>query len=561
MGIRIKSWRNWASSGKGYDMTNQIKGKKGNFISRNRLQAVSETALCIVAVVKLAFLSKQTGNLGVGLYATVFAAVLLIGFLIAGALSEVTCKAVTYRRARGQYKNAVNVMKAGSLMGFVIGCLIFLILFFVSGRLTNATFAMGAYGRFTMLFMAASLPFLFMGYAIMGCFEGFSFDTAKGAAKLIFAVTDLLVSLVFIFAACKMAHAHAALLHDENVIYAFGATGAAAGFFVSCIIAFLWLRILFRGFRIKMKPAMAEDLGRGLENSTEQIMGLFSASPIPLFRSVILIAPMLIDLLLLFRFQRTLDTVLLFGSLISGHLLWFMLPILLNGILCSYAQDYLEKVMKKEDVYHGGMRILSSGKQFLCTILPIICVSSVICPLLSETFFMSYGKGSAALAGGFVALFCLSKLIGSLLRGVDRELAGILCGLAACVVQTVCAVILLKGEVSLNNLFVCGLVYGLVLFAGAFVCLLPFCVYRKNMASSLLMPIVASVAALVAALLCQFLKNATGGLIAACLAIVVSFLVHSVTLVVMGCTRKGEVKEFPQGAFLSLIGRIMGIDS
>lgn len=551
-------------------MTNQVKGKKGNFISRNRLQAVSETAICIVAVVKLVFLFKQTGNLGIGLYATVFAAVMLVGFLIAGTLSEVTRKAVTYRRARGQYKNAVNVMKAGSLIGFVIGCLIFLILFFLSGRLTNSIFAMGAYGRFIMVFMAGSLPFLFMGYGIMGCFEGFSFDMAKGAAKLIFAVTDLLVSLVFIFAACKMAQAHAALLHDENIIYAFGATGAAAGFCVSCIITFLWLRILFRGFRIKMKPAMAEDMGRGLENPTEQIMGLFSASPIPLFRSVILLAPMLIDLLLLFRFKRNLSTVLLFGSLISEHLLWLMLPVLLNGILCSYARDYLEKVMKKEDVYHGGMRIISSLKQFLCTILPMVCILSVIYPLLGETLFYSqfrdfpgtsYSGGIAVLVGCFVALFCLSRLICSLLRGADRELAGILCGLAACVVQTICAVILLKGEVNLNNLFVCGLVYGLVLFASAFVCLLPFCVYRKNLTSSLVMPVIASVAALVAALLCQFLKNATGGLIAACLAIVVSFLVHSVTLVVMGCARKGEVKEFPQGAFLSLIGRIMGIDS
>ena len=551
-------------------MTNQVKGKKGNFISRNRLQAVSETAICIVAMIKLVFLSKQTGNLGIGLYTTVFAAVMLVGFLIAGALSEVTRKAVTYRRARGQYKNAVNVMKAGSLIGFVIGCLIFLILFCVSGRLTDSIFAMGAYGRFTMLFMGGSLPFLFMGYGIMGCFEGFSFDMAKGAAKLIFAVTDLLVSLVFIFAACKMAQAHAALLHDENIICAFGATGAAAGFFVSCMLTFLWLRILFRGFRIKMKPAMAEDLGRGLENPTEQIMGLFSASPIPLFRSVILMAPMLIDLLLLFRFKRNLSTVLLFGSLISEHLLWFMMPILLNGILCSYAQDYLEKVMKKEDVYHGGMRIISSFKQYLCTILPMVCILSVIYPLLGEPLFYpqfhdisgtSYGGGIAVFTGCFVALLCLSMLVFNLLRGVDREMPGILCGLAACAAQTVCAVILLKGEVSLNNLFVCGLVFGLVLCASAFVCLLPFCVYRKNLTSNLLMPVVASIAALVAAFLCQFLKNVTGGLIAACLAIVVSFLVHSVTLVVMGCARKGDVREFPQGAFLSFISSIMGIDS
>lgn len=565
-----------AFSGKGYEMTNQVKGKRGNFISKNKLHAVSEMTIFVVAVVKLVFLFKQTGNLGVGVYATVFAAVMLIGFLIAGVLLEVTRKAVIYRRARGQYKNAVNMMKAGSLVGFVIGCFIFLILFFVSGRLTDSTFAMGAYGRFTMLFMAASLPFLFMEYAIIGCFEGFSIDTAKGAAKLIFAVTDLLISLVFIFTACKVAQAHAALLHDENIICAFGATGAAAGFLFSCVVALVWLRILFRRVRIKLRSTIAEDGGRGLENVIEQIRGLFSACPLPLLRNVVLIAPLYIELLLLFRFQRTLDTVFLFGGLISGHLLWFMLPILLNSILCSYSHDYVEKVIKKEDIYHGGMRIVSSLKQYLCTILPMVCVLLVIYPLLYEAFFNSilyepfwmaaskavtpYG-GNTVLTGCFVALLCLSMLIFNLLRGVDREMAGILCGLAACAAQTVCAVILLKGEVNLNNLFVCGLVYALVLFASALVCLFPFCVYRKNLIASLVMPVIASVAALVGALFCKLLKNVTGGLIAACLAIVISFLIHSVTLVVMGCTRKGEAKEFPQGAFLSLIGRIIGIDS
>ena len=317
-----------------------------------------------------------------------------------------------------------------------------------------------------------------------------------------------------------------------------------------------------------MRQNIVEDGGKGLEDLPEQVMGLFSASPLPFVRNIVLAAPLFIDLLLIFRFNKTLAASLMVGSLISEHLLWFMLPVLLNGILCSYSRDYLEKVMKKEDIYHGGMRIISSVKQYLCTILPMVCILSAIYPLLGGTLFYpqfrdfsgtSYSGGIAVLAGCFIALFCLSGLICSLLRGADRELASVLCGLTACVVQTICAVILLKGEVSLINLFTCGLIYALILLVGAFGCLFPFCVYRKKLTSNLVMPVVASVAALVTALLCQFLKNAVGGLLAACLAIVVSFLVHSVTLVVMGCARKGD--EFPQGAFLSLIAGILGIDS
>lgn len=546
-------------------MAEQKRLKRQNFIAKNKLRAVAGIVMFVAVLLKMIFLYKKIDNTGTGFYLTAYTFVLIIALILSLSLREVVKKAVSYRKSRNQYKNAVKIMQTGSLMGLVLGLVLFLFFLLLAGRMTNGAFHMGAYGTFTMIFAAGAFPFMFVSAAILGCFDGFDFDMPDGAAKIIFSISDLLLSIVLVVVACGIGEKHGNLLHDTNVVFAFGAAGAAAGFCGACFMTAVWLLALFQAFRQKMRGKIAEDTSRGQESLGEQVIAILSASGESFTRYVIWYGTLLVNQLLFFRFFRGLEaesgsvyqSVLLFGDYLK-EMIWYILPLILAIMLGDFTANSLEKVMQKDDLYHGGMRIIMGIKQYLCFILPIICVLGVVHGALQESVFM--GTSHSILLTVSFALFGFAYLEAGMLKGAGKEWLGMSCGLAAFVVQTAGAVFLLKECHDIVPVIYCNLIFSAVLFCGCSVCLLRFCVYRKNLVRHLAMPFAAVFAAVIAAVLCMFLK-AAGNILAVVVALLAAFAVHMITLVVTGCIKEGEFHEFPQGNLLAALGKLMGIYS
>lgn len=544
-------------------MTEQKRLKRQNFIAKNKLRAVAGIVMFAAVLLKMIFLHKKINNEGTGFYLTAYIFVLIIAFILSMSLREVVKKAVSYRKSRNQYKNAVKIMKTGSLMGLVLGLVLFFFFLLLAGRITNGAFHMGAYGTFTMIFAAAAFPFMFVSSVVLGCFDGFDFDMPDGAAKIIFSISDLLLSVILVAVACGIGEKHGNLLHDANVISAFGAAGAAAGFSGACFMTAVWLFALFHAFRQKMRGKIAEDTSRGQESLGEQVIAILSASGESFTRYIIWYGTLLINQLLFFRFFRgpapetggIYPAITIFGDYLK-EMLWYILPLILAMMLGDFTANSLEKVMQKDDLYHGGMRIVMAAKQYLCFVLPIICVLGVVHSALQETVFM--GVSHSVLLTVSYALFGFAYLEAGMLKGAGKEWLGTGCGLAAFVIQTAGAVFLLKECHDIVPVIYCNLIFSAVLFCGCGVCLLRFCVYKKNLVRHLAMPFAAVFAAVIAAVLCMFLK-AAGALLAVVVALLAACVVHMVTLVVTGCIKEGEFHEFPQGNLLAALGRIMGL--
>lgn len=542
-------------------MANQNRMKKGNFVSRNRLQTVSGLIIFVGMFMKTVFLHSKIQGVGTGFYLTVLTFVMVITMVLANTLREAVHKAVFYRKSRGQYKNALKIMNTGALIGAAAGAVIAFVLLLAAGKLTAVLFHLGAYGTFPMVVLSASIPFLLSGYAVLGCFDGFSFETADGAAKIIFGITDLLLSIVLVFLACKMGTGHSRLLHDEYVIFSFGATGAAAGFTGACIVAFIWIVCLLKVFRKRMRTMINQDTSRSVETFTEQAMGLFSACGVSFVRFLVLFGTLFINLIFFFKNLKTLDASTQFGIYLSENLLWFLLPAFLTFILSSFTDEYLEKVMKKEDIYHAGMRIVIGIKQYLCCVLPVVCIFGIIYPALNESIYKSTAQPANLLSILAVAFFGMGILLSGMLKGIGSEWAGIGCGTVAFVVQTVSAVFLFSKNCDLSALLYGNLIFALVFFAGCVFFVARFCVYKKNLSANLMMPFAALLALVLSAVLCMLLKDVIGNIPAAVIAVLVSGILHAVTLVIVGCVREGEINDFPQGSILSFAGRMLGIYS
>lgn len=546
-------------------MAEQKKSKRQNFIARNKFRAAAGIVLFAAVLLKLIFLSKKIESAGTGFYLTAYTFVLVIALMLALSLREVVKKAVSYRKSRNQYKNALKVMKTGSILGLIIGVVLFLLFLLLAGRLTNRAFHMGAYGTFTMIFAAAAFPFMLISAVVLGCFDGFDFDMPDGAAKIIFGISDLLLSIAFVVIACGLGEKHGKLLHDDNVVFAFGSAGAAAGFCGACFMTAIWLLGLFQAFRKKMRGKISEDTSRSQESFWEQTMGLFSASGESFTKYVIWYGTLFINQLLFFRFFRMAEAenggvypaITLFGDYLR-EMAWYILPLILAIMLGDFTAGNLDKIIKKDDLYHGGLRIVMGIKQYLCFVLPIICVLGVVQGALQESAYA--GDSHALLVTVSCVLLGLAYLEAGMLKGLGKEWLGMICGLAAFVVQTAGAVFLLKECHDMVPVLYCNLIFAAVLFCGCSACLFRFCVYKKNLIRHLLMPLVAVFAAVIAAILCMFLK-AAGNLLAVIVALLAACVVHMVALVVTGCIKEGEFHELPQGNLLAALGRMMGMYS
>lgn len=549
-------------------MAEQRRVKSQNFISKNKLRALAWLVICIAVILKMVFLHKKFQEQGLGFYLVTGTFVLLIACVVSGTLREVVGKAVSYRKSRNQYRNAIQMMKTGSLAGLALGILMFLIFMLFAGRITNLTFKLGAYGTFPMILFAVSFPFLFFSSAVLGCFDGFDFDMPDGASKIIFGISDLLLSICLAFLAGGMGEKHGKLLHDGHVVSAFGATGAAAGFSGACILMAVWLFALFSAFRKKMRGRILDDTSRNQESFSEQIMGLLAAGGTPLARHFALFGALLLEQVLFFRFFKVPpvqsgviygpDQVWMYFVLI---LFWFLLPLSMTMLLSKFSGIYLEKVMKKDDIYHCGMRIIMGIKQYLCFILPMICVMGICCSAsFSETAVMDRQLLPFFLITAACAFWGLAVLEMAMLKGLGKEWLGIGCAFAALVIQTIGTVLLfLKSCYFIKDILLCNLIGSVVFFVGCSLFLGRFCVYKKNLFNHILMPAAAGLVVAVTAVLCMFLRKALGNIPAVAITFIVSFAVHCVTLVIVGAVKEGELHEFPQGKILGAIGRLMGI--
>lgn len=542
------------------------KNRRQNYIAKNNIQTIGLLVVFIAALIKWIFMSKQIGA-GQNVYLIVFSFLFALVAIFALTLREVVGKAVAYRKSRGQYKNALRIMKTAAVSGFIIGTVLFLILLLVAGKMTNILFSLGAYGTFPLIFLSASIPFVFLWAILLGSFDGFDFSMPDGAAQIIFGITDLLVSVILILIACNMGKKHAALLHDDQVLNAFGASGAAAGFTIACIFASLWLIILFKAFRRKMRNSISEDTSRSQENFIEQVAGLGSACGTPFARYLGFLGPLLLNQILFFKFFEwpvQFSSIGFPNTFYARYVLgffWFFLPCGLTCLLGKHAEELIRKAMKKDDVYHSGMYIVLNIKQFLCSILPIIAFIGVCLSCLQSAAFGIEGTGEWIYAV-VLSLFGLAFLGASMLRGLGKGWLGIIAGLVGFVVQSIAAVFLFSKECyTTERILYCNLIYAIVFLVVCVSFLYRFCVYKKHLVNHLGMPLLAVFAMLITAVLCMFLKSVIGPVIAVLVAAIVSFAVHMISLIITGCVKENELAEYPQGNILRQIGRIMGIYS
>jgi len=202
-------------------MATEKRLKKQNFLAKDPSTAISAIILFIANMMKYYYLSNNGGRVGMGIYSCLLFFNFLFLFIFVKTMFEVTKNGINYRKERGRYKNAKQLIRTNCVISIIAGLLIDLIFLIFSNVICNKLFDFGSFGILAYIFILLANPLILLCFTAFAAFRTYSYNIPIGISVIIFSITDLLLSLLFGHLFWKMGIPHAELLHNENVNYAF----------------------------------------------------------------------------------------------------------------------------------------------------------------------------------------------------------------------------------------------------------------------------------------------------------------------------------------------------
>ncbi|MCR5655777.1 MAG: hypothetical protein K6G07_09115 [Lachnospiraceae bacterium] len=515
--------------------------------------------LCVFT--KYIMLHHRGENNSLQLYLTNFVFVYLFALMIFYTLFKTVTRMVYYRKMRDQYRNAAQMIHSGFILSFILSLICIGGMFFLSPRITIHLFKMDGYGRATYLVFAGTTLLLFACAVLSGWFSGFRILSRIHPAILIFSISDLLFSLTFMIIATNKGKIHAALLHDELIVSAFASLGAALGLAFSLFLTFVWIVVMTFHYKRKLSNHIEVDYSRLEESVFQQIFAMFYGILTPFSEGIIMFGFFIFNTWL--YFTRTLEEApyQLYGAYLYDHLLWFVIFLIPTAVIAKRMENPLFQCFKNGDRMQGGQRMLYTLKQFLAIVMPGIFVVFAIYPMLDSAFFGTESIPFSMRIWNtlFVTLFLIQLLLLYMCYACGKTNIQILIGLGMFVLQSVISLFLLHKNATIQMFLICNLIFVLLLNLAYYLILYRKFCYRKRLIRHLVMPLASAVAALVTAALCTFLRHIFGNLISSIIAMVLSFVVHSLAIVGTNCISEQELREIPLQSLYLAIGQRIGI--
>ncbi len=533
--------------------------RKNTANTKSPLSYISYIALAACAFVKL-FLLREFGNdEAVGFYTSTLFVTLILCAVFGRAHFESISTAVKFRLTRGQVKNASSILKTGTISALILSALVTVVMFMLRNLFLSKIMKIKEYISVTFLIMLISFMLFMILATLLGFYDGYDFRTPIDTSRFIFAVSDLLFGLLFIFLTKSSGEVNSKLFHNSDVLSAHCALGASVGLICAVFVTLLWNLALLVSFMARIRLKLLDDLSRGYESTLQQIRALFMIAGYPYLRDLLIYGSFVIVMIYYFvKYSGEGLAYLSFGGYYIPGFLAIILPYGFTVATGLRSESLIRTVMRRDDAYHGGMQALMAIKQFLCTALPFVLVCDCILSRLYADLDYSFGRGGLLMLPVH-GLFLFNILLSLLLCGFSDEWKSICAHLIAIVFQFLfCILLTSKGTKGISTILLCNLLYLLIAVILNGFLLYRHMVYKKNLSGNIIMPLVCVFAAVLSSILCMLLCGVLGGAITTVIALIVSFIIHSIALVVTGSIRENETEEYPQKIMLRIVGSFLG---
>ena len=422
-----------------------------NYRKRGGLITIFMMIVWMLAIVKLIPLSNMVSSQSIALFSVCFQFFLLL-FLVSGyAAPAFVSKWISLRVSRGQYKNAKRVFTSSMIATLVVNSVIGIV-FFCVAKVYAGTFVHVTYSIYVMKCMAIAFPIYGMITVFNGYFQGMGTMFPTCVAGLIEQVVALIFSMILGSACNGYGKKIAALLQEENYIYAYSAMGIVLGMVIGALFSLVFLALLYFVYQRTFKKNYIKDTTKNLETQGE-LMVQFITYVVPhALPALILLFGMWFNQKTYFSYVfasgSLKDALVSYGVFYGEYQVLILIPVIFLVTACYFLTPAVEKMMAREAYYQLRQEFQDGIKQILILGGVISLAYTILSGVFAGLFDKNNGEilSKQLLIGGFaILLYAFAIYTTAFVRGLNIPVLSIILWLVCLLLQSILVYVLLTG--------------------------------------------------------------------------------------------------------------------
>lgn len=391
-------------------------------------------------------LCNQIGEEGVGLFAAAFLIYAVYMLLVREVFSEQVARMINARMRRDQYKNAGQVFDFSLIAGLIIGLIVCVFVFLLSGFLSEKLLLMEQTEN-VLRYMAPAFAFGTVTAVFSAYLRGVGDHITDALLRL---TTQLLISLLcIIMSGGSYRHGMqvADLLHQDIFASVYGARGCGLAVSLGMFLMLLIYILFYVQTKVTFKRRTMKDSYSRSEETAAYTRALF-INPAVSYAVVFLIGLSLIlqERTLVYRINvlnqagtaQAVNAYAVFGRYYGKGILFVLFPIAAIYTIYHGMDGYIRKALAKEERKSVRESMQVRLRKYMAVILPITVFTAVYAkPLMG---FVSNGEiadvsGAVTTGALSVFFFGLAYIYAQVCAAMDKKLYIILIQLLAFIVH------------------------------------------------------------------------------------------------------------------------------
>lgn len=533
---------------------------KNNYLVQGTILVIASFVARAIGMIYRIPLTRILGPQGNAYYSTANEIYSIILMISSFSLPLAVSKLVSERLHKGQKKNAHRVFICALKFGLLVGGIMSVLTFALSGIITK-------FMKFEMASFALRVlsPAIFL-YAIVGVLRGFFQGHETMIPTAVSQVIEQIVNAFVSVAGAAILVSYGTKLGEtrgnDSMGPAFGAAGGTLGTVVSITVALLFLLFIYISYQRVFRRQMKRDHTKRLESDRTIYTAL-----------IVTILPVVLSTVI-YNISTVIDQGI-FGTIMSGQeysekeysTVWGIfvefkvlmnVPLSIASCLAPSVVPSLTASMLDEDYRAAGIKVRDSIRYTMVFTIP--CAVG-LAALASPVMQLVYGDSSVLAAGIMksgalmIVLYALSTLTTGILQGLGEMQKPLIHSAVALVLHIIVLVLMLN----FSGMNIYSVVYANIFFA-LVICLLnawsirQTIGYRQELIRTFIIPILVSgIMGLAAYGVYRLFALFAGVLVSTIVAILVGMIVYVVLLVKLRGITEREIRGMPKGAYLVYI--------
>ncbi len=527
---------------------------KTNFLIQGSILAIAGVLVRVIGIVYRVPVNNILGEEGITYYGAAFDVYSLFLLISSMSMPIAVSKIVSAKVAKGEIKNAYRAFAGALAIGFLIGIIVFTIVFF--GANSFAELCGYPSAAYAIKVLAPVLFIMCILGVLRGFFQGMGTMIPTAISQILEQVANAIVSIVgamYLFNAGKEAGESAAL----------GAAGSTLGTLAGAAVALVFMTFVFIIYLPVIKRQIRRNKGVSLESY--ESLGkelLYTIIPVLLSTTIYNLSSIFDSAVFGNISARIFDmTEAEYSSLYGVYSGIFKLlttaPIAIASALSSAIIPSIIRSIEQKDMYSTFKKIESSLRLTMIVAIPAgIGLSVLAGPVINLLFNLERfndAVGIMRFAVITVVVFSMSTLTNAVLQGVGRmKIPVINASISMVIHYFVLVVLLIAFKPNLYAVVIADIVFGLVVCVLNSVAIYTNIGYKQEVIKTFVLPLVASaiMGAVAYGVNFALFKLTSSNTLSCILAICVAVVVYGLSLLLIKGISEDEIRMLPKGASL-----------